>query len=250
MVTDNERIAEYLEQHGSITSCPSGVTGKVPATDTKIAPASDELRGRGQRGISSMSKVSVEPGYCQCGCGAYVGFWERNHRDQIKGNPKSFRKGHQNRVNKRPLAERFWERVDVAGPDDCWEWKLSCFESGYGQWKVKPKNLRVHRVAYELSKGEIPDGLYVCHTCDNPPCCNPNHLWLGSNTDNQRDCIEKGRKVSPTGEGHGMAKLTAENVASIRAAHPRNTTRSLALRFDVSQSQIRRIVTRTNWSES
>ncbi|MER6171321.1 HNH endonuclease [Streptosporangium sp. NPDC001681] len=74
----------------------------------------------------------------------------------------------------------------------------------------------VHRVAWELANGPIPDGMKVCHRCDNPPCCNPAHLFLGTIADNNADRDQKGRQVSLQGEEHGSAKLTADQVDAIR----------------------------------
>jgi HNH endonuclease len=92
---------------------------------------------------------------------------------------------------------RFWSRVKILGPDDCWEWQGNCRGRTvqYGLFTIKSKNTPAHRVAYTLVKGEIPDGLSVCHECDNGKCCNPNHLWLGTIADNNRDRHEKGRSV-------------------------------------------------------
>jgi len=100
---------------------------------------------------------------------------------------------------KRPLEERFWEKVDVRGPDECWPWTRKHNPKGYGQFR-KDKMVQAHRMAWELTNGPIPDGLDVLHTCDNPPCCNPHHLFLGTNDDNMRDMNSKGR--------HGNIKKT------------------------------------------
>jgi hypothetical protein len=85
----------------------------------------------------------------------------------------------------------------ATAPDECWEWTGARFPYGYGHIAGSPKlgeprNLYAHRVAYELGFGPIPKGLFVCHSCDNPPCCNPKHLWLGTALDNARDRDAKG----------------------------------------------------------
>lgn len=102
-------------------------------------------------------------------------------------------------VSLRPLSEkvarRFWSKVDRRDPDECWEWKGSRIFSGYGQFWLGARQLKAHRIAYELGTGEMPpDDLVVCHACDNPPCCNPAHLWLGTVRDNVQDMIAKGRQ--------------------------------------------------------
>lgn len=90
--------------------------------------------------------------------------------------------------------DKFWGNVDMScGEDKCWNWKGCRFPTGYGRSTVFKKNEYAHRTAFILSKGNIPDGLCVCHKCDNPSCCNPMHLWLGTDADNMHDRDAKGR---------------------------------------------------------
>jgi hypothetical protein len=97
----------------------------------------------------------------------------------------------------KPGMERFWEKVDVRGPDECWEWTASCNKWGYGHFRWNGTMGKAHRVSWELEHGEPPpprgSGLEVCHTCDNPPCVNPAHLWLGTSQENAQDRQAKGR---------------------------------------------------------
>jgi hypothetical protein len=90
----------------------------------------------------------------------------------------------------RILENRFWEKVDMQGPDDCWEWTASTDRDGYGKFKAG-KMYQAHRIAYYLATNEDPGDLCVRHTCDNPPCCNPAHLRLGTNDDNAHDREEE-----------------------------------------------------------
>lgn len=93
--------------------------------------------------------------------------------------------------------DRFWSSVEMRAPDECWPWLRFKNDKGYGITKVtinkRRYNSKTQRLAWLLTFGDIPDGLHVLHTCDNPPCCNPAHLFLGTNGDNMRDKVEKGR---------------------------------------------------------
>jgi hypothetical protein len=110
------------------------------------------------------------------------------------------------------LEEEFWEWVDIRGDDDCWEWKRSRFPDGYGQ----VNHTVAHRIAWEMTNGPIPEGLWVLHKCDNPPCCNPNHLFLGTVKDNVHDAMRKGRMLNEERRKH-IAKCRRECVTSDEA---------------------------------
>jgi hypothetical protein len=143
---------------------------------------------------------------------------------------------------RKTIQERFWEKVDRRGPDECWEWTATRHGQGYGHFKVAGRVEKAHRVSYELANGLAGEGTFVCHTCDNPPCVNPGHLFLGTHADNMADMYEKDRGRKASGENHGRAKLTNEQVAEIRGAWPKSSQRQLAAQYGVSQRQIFRIV--------
>ena len=141
---------------------------------------------------------------------------------------------------------RFWDKVDVGEADECWEWQAGK-RRGYGLFGIHYKMWSSHRVAWILTFGPIPKGLLVCHYCDNRACCNPYHLFLGTNADNLGDAARKGRMLR--GEQDGNSKLTEEEVLEIRKMYAEGyTQQELADEFGVSVSQINNIVNRKNWA--
>ena len=144
----------------------------------------------------------------------------------------------------RTLADRFWEKVQK-GPD-CWLWTASCFPHGYGQFRVGDTNVPAQRVVWQLTYGPIPDGINVCHHCDNPPCVRPDHLFLGTAKDNNHDAAFKGRLR--TGERSPRAKLTWEQVNQIRELWAVGINQqALAAMFPISDSQVSNIVRHRSW---
>lgn len=137
---------------------------------------------------------------------------------------------------------RFWSKVDIRGPDDCWVWKAGRFDSGYGVFTIKRRNVRAHRFAYEIANG--PTDLCVLHKCDNPPCCNPAHLWEGTELENVHDRDRKGRNCK--GEDHPNAKLTPSAVRMIRS-DPRGHV-VVARAMNVSRSLVQKIRQGKAWS--
>lgn len=117
-------------------------------------------------------------------------------------------------MRRRSLEERFWEKVNRSAFKGCWLWKGSTFHFGHGQFSVtqdgRRRNKKAHRVAWELTNGPIPDGLMVCHRCDNPPCVRPDHLYLGTAKDNHDDSWNKGRAFMQLRDDHPFKKLSDE----------------------------------------
>lgn len=191
-------------------------------------------------------------GYCHCGCGNKTPIAKRNNKklNHIKGQPTQFCYGHHKpRVT---TAEGFWKRVDIKTESECWPWLKYVNDSGYGVTRTsKNKAVRASHIAYELTYGPIPEGLFVCHHCDNPICCNPAHLFLGTHSDNMHDMDNKGHRVnSPQyGEKHGMSKLTADAVREIRSlANSGMSYAEIGRRFNISDVHAGRIATRVSWN--
>lgn len=145
-------------------------------------------------------------------------------------------------------ADRFWPRVrKTAG---CWEWTGYLDKGGYGNLVIDNRQEKVHRVSWALHHGAIPDGMIVCHHCDNPACVRPDHLFLGTHQDNMTDKVNKGRAVCMRGSNNGNSKLTADIVRSIRAraAHGTETHESIALSVGVDRATVSSIVRRISWA--
>lgn len=126
----------------------------------------------------------------------------------------------------------------------CWIWQRSTFDSGYGQASVDQKNWRAHRLSWTLANGSIPEGSCVLHRCDTPGCVNPEHLWLGTNSDNNKDREVKGRGGSPNyrGSKHYLAKITEDDVRRIRNGEfDHLLQREIASHFGVNQTLISQI---------
>lgn len=114
--------------------------------------------------------------------------------------------------------ERFWAHVHIdSNLDACWPWTLNLGTHGYGNFMIRPHQaVRPSRFAWILTFGDIPDELNVCHECDNPPCCNPYHLFSGTQLDNIRDMAAKGRRVDHVGSQHPKAILCEKDIPVIR----------------------------------
>ncbi len=146
-------------------------------------------------------------------------------------------------------AVQFWSKVDIHKPDECWLWTGSITRAGYGRIWFQHTRTTTHRVAWELTHGPIPEGMHICHSCDTPPCVNPDHLWLGTNLDNMHDKSIKGRVKRLRGTANGRARLQEAEVRSIRRMYSSGhyTQSRLGRIYDVSESQITHILSGKNW---
>lgn len=144
---------------------------------------------------------------------------------------------------------RFWNKVDKRGWDECWNWTGSLNMKGYGSFAVNrgfPTKI-AHRIAYLLFTGTLNKNLFVCHSCDNPSCCNPNHLWQGTAKENSNDMVKKHR--SPRGEKQGHSTLTKTDVIAIRAMYAtgRFKHKEISSYFKTSKGNIQHICARETW---
>jgi hypothetical protein len=149
--------------------------------------------------------------------------------------------------------QRFLSRTNKT--ETCWLWTGQNVR-GYGTLYDGGRTRRANRVAYELFIGEIPEGMLVCHSCDNPSCVNPEHLWLGTCSDNMKDCVNKGRhqaQVNPMwcarGEAIPVSKLTANDVVKIRCLYKDGLTlRTIGKMFSVAHVTILKVIHKMTWA--
>lgn len=146
------------------------------------------------------------------------------------------------------LANRFWSKVDIKDPSQCWNYMgYTHPKTNYGQFSVSQKPMLAHRMAWILNYGEIPEKICVCHTCDNKLCCNPAHLWLGTPKQNTQDMIHKKRNAF--GEKNPRAILTESQVLLIREKHNLGIgSRTIARELSVSRSAIVSVIKRKTWT--
>lgn len=149
----------------------------------------------------------------------------------------------------------FFAKIKKGGVNDCWEWTASKASSiagqNYGNTWLNGKKWKAHRLAWVFAFGPIPKGKLVMHTCDNPPCCNPKHLAVGTTKENSDDCHRKGRAHHEQGEDRYNAVLNDEKVAEIRLRYkfrdPENGGVALAREYGVGQTMISAIIRRHRW---
>jgi hypothetical protein len=148
---------------------------------------------------------------------------------------------------RKPLADRFFSRVGPADANGCLPWIGWIHPKGYGTLTVNDRAEWAHRLSYTLHRGDIPVGKFVCHTCDNRRCVNPEHLFLGTNDENMQDMVQKGRQSR--GESP-LSKLTAAQVLAIRSLYATSAPSfaAVAMEYGVSDSTIRNVVKRRSWT--
>jgi len=144
------------------------------------------------------------------------------------------------------IKERFEEKFVVDEETGCWNWTASLRGSdGYGGFSIGKKRLRANRASWLIYCSEIPDGLCVCHSCDNPLCVNPDHLFLGTQQDNMTDKVNKGRQQNSKGEQNGRAKLTEKQIINIINDHRKQ--KEIAKDYNVCQQHVSLIKKGKSW---
>ena len=152
-------------------------------------------------------------------------------------------------VPRRRVGRPFEDRLRPNGQTGCLEWTGGTTRYGYGRIRIGQRLYLAHRVAFIRAYGLIPEGQYVCHQCDNPACCNPEHLFLGTQFDNMADMYRKGREPNKLGQKNPAAKLTDDDVRQIRKMYAAGGVSYSALgrKFGVSTVMIGLIVRREKW---
>lgn len=144
-----------------------------------------------------------------------------------------------------PIEQRFWAKVEKT--DTCWLWQGNVWHCGYGTIWRDGESKYAHRIAYELQNGPVPDGIHVCHRCDNPLCVRGDHLFLGTLHDNMKDKFQKRRHAK--GERHGNSRLKSEDIREIISLVEAGSTQAeVARKYGVDQSHVSRIVGGDSWS--
>lgn len=149
-----------------------------------------------------------------------------------------------------PVEARFWPKVRVGLPDECWPWMAGTYRNGlrYGRFKVDGRTWPAHRYAWVLSHGLVPKGLQICHHCDNPLCCNERHLFSGTAAENSQDRDRKGRRFPNAGSAYPLAKLTESDIPVVLAIRSLGLTLDqVAPLFGVSPAAISLLQSRKTW---
>lgn len=157
-------------------------------------------------------------------------------------------------MGRKHTPQDFWNKVNIGKPNECWTWNGLVDKCGYGRMHYQRKNWRTHRLAYTLSVEIIPDGNVVMHSCDNPPCCNPTHLTIGTHKDNVYDMMSKGRmkgRRASSQEPGCAPKLTEADVKDIRDEYAKGGTSyaKLALKYHLHRNYVANVVKRKVWKD-
>lgn len=150
-------------------------------------------------------------------------------------------------MKKYTLEERYWQKVSVGSPSECWPWTGACNPKGYGHIVHNRKHVYAHRLAYEFANGPLPKGFKACHSCDFPGCQNPAHIFAGTHQDNMDDMVRKGRRIPAPG---GAPTVTEDQVREIRKLCSGGMSyTAVAKIYPISRSQVSNIANFRCWLE-
>lgn len=196
-------------------------------------------------------------GYCHCGCGQKTNIAPKtnNKRGYIQGIPMDYLRGHRLRFSYEQAVIAFWAKVAItANGDLCWEWKGAKSPLGYGHLKFLGHYENAYRIAWILPDYKIPNDMSVLHSCDNPTCVNPKHLFIGTQLDNMQDMTRKGRraygeKVSNANEKNPNSKLTENQINKMRKRFRAGgiTKAELGRQYGITRGHVCKIISGRNW---
>jgi hypothetical protein len=244
----------------SIKLCECGC-GQPTKLSTKTDKSNGRIKGQPMHFIkghaAKLQKIKPtilyeSPVLCQCGCGGEVLKSKQSEytKGYKKGEARKFISGHNLKTYIKPISKRIKENIIINNNTNCWEWNGYKDKNGYGIIGYKNKKWFVHRLIYLLIGGILTsEKPHVLHHCDNPSCCNPLHLFSGNDADNNRDMIQKGRKVILRGERAGNAKLTVEQVINIKTLREEKKIpyKLIANKYNISEHHVWLICKKMTW---
>lgn len=159
-------------------------------------------------------------------------------------------------IDRNKLEKRFWSKVNKQEVDGCWEWTACLKPQGYGNFGIGRNHMYAHRLSWEMSNGPIPEGMLICHKCDNRKCVRQDHLFLGTVKDNSQDALKKGRLSKPPvkwGVKNQFHVFTEDQVREIRRRYRRESRNvsnasALAQEFGVTKDAVKRVLARKTWA--